>query len=89
MSDSTILGCWLSIISIAPGTSGAHKISEKEIEKNSMNKLKNEEMKEILTECLGRKITEEELPNLLEKMKFVLTILLDLIYNIRCTIVVQ
>ena len=32
MSDSTILGCWLSIISIAPGTSGAHKISEKEIE---------------------------------------------------------
>ena len=26
------------------------KISEKEIEKNSMNKLKNEEMKEILTE---------------------------------------
>ena len=44
------------------------KISEKEIEKNSMNKLKNEEMKEILTECLGRKITEEELPSLLEKM---------------------
>ena len=44
------------------------KISEKEIEKNSMNKLKNEELKEILTEYLGRKITEEELPSLLEKM---------------------
>ncbi len=44
------------------------KISEKEIEKNSMNKLKTEEMKEILTEYLGRKITEEELPSLLEKM---------------------
>ena len=44
------------------------KISEKEIEKNSMNKLKNEEMREILTEYLGRKITEEELPSLLEKM---------------------
>lgn len=44
------------------------KTSEKEIEKNSMNKLKNKEMMEILTEYLGRKITEEEIPSLLEEM---------------------
>ena len=44
------------------------KTSEQEIENNSMNKLKNEELKEVLTAYLGKEIQDEEVQNLLKKM---------------------
>ena len=41
---------------------------EREIENNSMNKLQNKELTEILTAHLGRKVSEEEVQKLLEEM---------------------
>ena len=42
--------------------------SEKNIENNSMNKLKNKELSEILTVHLGRKVSEEEVQKLIKDM---------------------
>ena len=41
---------------------------EQEIENNSMNKLHNKELSEVLTAYLGRKVSEEEVQKLLEEM---------------------
>ncbi len=41
---------------------------EEEIEKNSMNRLQNKELSEVLTAHFGRKISEEEVQKLLEDM---------------------
>lgn len=41
---------------------------EQEIENNSINKLQNKELSEILTAHLGRKVSEEEVQKLLEEM---------------------
>lgn len=41
---------------------------EEEIEKNSMNRLQNKELSEVLTAHFGRKISEEEFQKLLEDM---------------------
>ena len=42
--------------------------TEQEIENNSMNKLQNKELAEVLTAHLGRKVSEEEVQKLLEEM---------------------
>lgn len=42
--------------------------SEQEIENNSMNKLQNKELSEVLTAHLGRKVSEEEVQKMLEEM---------------------
>lgn len=44
------------------------RTSEKEIESNSMNKLQNKELSEILTVHFGREISEEEVEKLIEDM---------------------
>lgn len=44
------------------------RTSEKDIENNSMNKLQNKELSEILTAHLGRKVSEEEVEKLIEDM---------------------
>ena len=42
--------------------------SEEEIENNSMNRLQNKELSEVLTAHFGRKVSEEEVKKLLENM---------------------
>lgn len=44
------------------------RTSEQEIENNSMNKLQNKELSEVLTAHLGRKVSEEEVQKLIEEM---------------------
>lgn len=43
-------------------------ISEEKIENNSMNRLQNKELSEVLTAHFGRKVSEEEVKKLLEDM---------------------
>ena len=43
-------------------------ISEEKIENNSMNRLQNKELPEVLTAHFGRKVSEEEVKKLLEDM---------------------
>ena len=44
------------------------KVSEKDIDNNSLNRLQRKEMSEILTAYLGKKVTEEEVEKKLEQL---------------------